>query len=343
MVIIMTHGATEAQIKNVTSRLETAGFRIHLSKGVERTIIGAIGDKTRLSQIALEALPGVENVVPILEPYKLASRTMRPNNTVIQVGDLQIGADTVHVMAGPCAVESREQLLATAARVSAAGATILRGGAYKPRTSPYSFQGLGEEGLKMLAEARALYGLKIVTEVMDIRTLDVVARYADIIQIGTRNMQNFNLLREAGQIAKPVLLKRGMSATIEEWLMAAEYILASGNDQVILCERGVRTFERYTRNTLDLTAVPAAKYLSHLPVIVDPSHAIGKWKLITPMARASVAAGADGLLVEVHPNPAEALSDGAQSLTPDNFDVMMQEVRRVAHAIGRPVPPARPS
>lgn len=341
MVIIMSHGATEAQIENVVHRLETAGFKIHLSRGVERTIIGAIGDKTRLSELALEALPGVDGVVPILQPYKLASRIMKEGGTVIRVGDIEIGGDTVQVMAGPCAVESREQLLTAAAHVRAFGATILRGGAYKPRTSPYSFQGLGEEGLKILAEARERYGLKIVTEVMDIRTLEVVAQYADILQIGTRNMQNFNLLRELGDIPKPVLLKRGLSATIEEWLMAAEYILASGNENVILCERGIRTFETYTRNTLDLTAVPVVKNLSHLPVIVDPSHGIGKWKYVIPMARAAVAAGADGLLVEVHPNPAEARCDGAQSLTPENFAVMMQDVRRVAEAVGRKVPPAQ--
>jgi 3-deoxy-7-phosphoheptulonate synthase len=238
-------------------------------------------------------------------------------------------------MAGPCAVESREQLLTAAEQVSAAGATILRGGAFKPRTSPYSFQGLGEEGLKILAEARERFGLKIVTEVMDIRTLPIVAEYADIVQLGTRNMQNFDLLKELGRINKPVLLKRGLSATIEEWLMAAEYILSGGNFDVILCERGIRSFETYTRNTLDLSAVPIVKHLSHLPVVVDPSHGIGRWKFVAPMCRAAIAAGADGLLVEVHPNPAEALCDGAQSLTPENFAAMMEDLRRIAAVLGR--------
>jgi 3-deoxy-7-phosphoheptulonate synthase len=302
---------------------------------VERTIIGAIGDKTRLNDHALEAMPGVEKVVPILQPYKLASRAYMDGPTVVKVGDLEIGGGTIHVMAGPCAVESREQLLQAAQLIRAAGATLLRGGAYKPRTSPYSFQGLEEEGLKLLAEAREQTGLRIVTEVMDPRTVELVAEYADVLQIGARNMQNFSLLREVARAGKPVLLKRGPSATIEEWLLAAEYILAEGNRDVILCERGVRTFETYTRNTLDLTAVPVVKYLSHLPVIVDPSHAIGKWRFVEPMARAAIAAGADGLLVEVHPNPAEALCDGPQSLTPENFSSMMQKLGDIARAMGR--------
>lgn len=335
MIIIMTHNVTRVEIDGVVTKLEEHGFSIHLSQGVERTIIGAIGDKTRLSEMNLEALPGVESVVPILQPYKLASRAFNQNDTVIRVGNLEIGGEAVHVMAGPCAVESREQLFAAAERVKACGATILRGGAYKPRTSPYSFQGMAEEGLRLLAEARERYGLAVVTEVMDVNTLPIVARYADIIQVGTRNMQNFYLLRELGSVDKPVLLKRGLSSTIEEWLMSAEYILSSGNPNVILCERGIRTFEHYTRNTLDLSAVAVVKHLSHLPVIVDPSHALGKWKFVNTMARAAVAAGADGLLVEVHPNPAEALCDGAQSLTPDNFALLMQQIKPVAEAVGR--------
>ncbi|MEW6726377.1 3-deoxy-7-phosphoheptulonate synthase [Desulforudis sp. 1088] len=338
MVIVMRHNATEEEISQVMAKLEQKGFKVHLSKGVERTIIGVIGDETGLADIALGALPGVEAVVPILQPYKLASRIMNEAGTIIRVGDVEIGGQAVQVMAGPCAVESREQLLKAAEIVSRAGAKILRGGAFKPRTSPYSFQGLGEEGLKILAEARERFGLKIVTEVMDIRNLEVVAKYADIIQIGTRNMQNFNLLRELGGIPKPVLLKRGLSATIEEWLMAAEYILASGNTQVILCERGIRSFDTYTRNTLDLTAVPIVKYLSHLPIVVDPSHGIGRWRFVAPMCCSAVAAGADGLLVEMHPNPAEALCDGAQSLNPEKFMTMMRDVRNVAEAVGRFVP-----
>lgn len=335
MIVVMSHRAVDDEIEAVLVRLERIGFQIHLSRGVERTIIGAIGDKTRLGDAGLEAMPGVEKVVQILQPYKLASRTFREEDTVIRVGNLEIGGDTVHVMAGPCAVESREQLLEAARIVKEAGATILRGGAFKPRTSPYSFQGLEEEGLKYLAEAREATGLLIVTEVMDARTLPLVSKYADILQIGTRNMQNFILLKELAKVDKPILLKRGASATIEEWLMAAEYIMAGGNYNVILCERGIRSFENYTRNTLDLTAVPVVKHLSHLPVIVDPSHAIGKWRFVQPMARAAIAAGADGLIVEMHPNPAEALCDGPQSLTPDNFFAMMAELKQIAAVMGR--------
>lgn len=338
MIVVMSHRANDDEIEAVLVKLEKTGFQIHLSRGVERTIIGAIGDKTRLGDLALEAMPGVEKVVPILQPYKLASRTFHEEGTVIRVGGLEIGGDTIHVMAGPCAVESREQLLTAARMVREAGATILRGGAFKPRTSPYSFQGLEEEGLKLLAEAREATGLLIVTEVMDARTLPLVAQYADILQIGARNMQNFFLLREAAKVDKPVLLKRGPSATIEEWLMAAEYIMAGGNYNVILCERGIRSFETYTRNTLDLTAVPVVKYLSHLPVVVDPSHAIGKWRFVSPMAGAAIAAGADGLLVEVHPNPSEALCDGPQSLTPGNFASMMAQLKEIAAVVGRKMP-----
>ncbi len=341
MIVVMNHDANEKDIESVIRKLEKSGFQIHLSRGVERTIIGAIGDKTRLGSLALEAMPGVEKVVPILAPFKLASRNFKEQDTVVTVGDIQIGGQAVHVMAGPCAVESREQLMEAAFRVKEAGATVLRGGAFKPRTSPYSFQGLEEKGLEMLAEAREATGLYIVTEVMDSKTLSLVTQYADILQIGARNMQNFFLLRDAATTGKPVLLKRGPSATIEEWLMAAEYIISGGNQQVILCERGIRSFDPYTRNTLDLTAVPVLKYLTHLPVIVDPSHAIGKWRFVPPMARAAVAAGADGLLVEVHPNPSEALCDGPQSLTPENFRILMEEVRQVSKIMNRTMPDVR--
>lgn len=335
MIVVMNYGAGEEQIAAVVARLEQAGFQAHVSRGVERTIIGVVGDRTRVAEMALEAMPGVERVVPILQPYKMVCRAFNENGSVVRVGHLEIGGEAVHVMAGPCAVESREQLLAAARAVKAAGATILRGGAYKPRTSPYSFQGLEERGLEILAEAREETGLLVVTEVVDPRTVELVARYADILQIGARNMQNFCLLREVARVDKPVLLKRGPSATIEEWLMAAEYVMLGGNHRIILCERGIRGFDSYTRNTLDLTAVPVVKYHSHLPVVVDPSHAIGKWRFVPPMALAAVAAGADGLLVEVHPDPTEALCDGPQSLTPENFAAMMERLRRVAAAVGR--------
>jgi len=331
----MNYRATDEEIDAVVKRLEKNEFKIHLSRGVERTIIGAVGDKTRLGDSALEAMPGVEKVVPVLQPYKLVNRLFHPDATVVKVGSLEIGGGGVQVMAGPCAVENREQLLTAARQVKEAGATILRGGAFKPRTSPYAFQGLEEEGLKILAEARAETGLYIVTEVMDAGTLPLVAEYADILQIGARNMQNFFLLREVAKVNKPVLLKRSSAATIEEWLMAAEYLMAGGNYNVILCERGIRSFETYTRNTLDLSAVPVAKHLSHLPVVVDPSHGIGKWRFVAPMAMAALAAGADGLLVEVHPNPAEALCDGPQSLTPENFTLMMAELKKLAAVMGR--------
>ena len=335
MIVVMNHNADNVDIERILQKLTDAGFQVHLSQGVERTIIGAIGDKTRLNDHALEAMPGVEKVVSILQPYKLASRAYKDTPTVVKVGDLEIGGDSIQIMAGPCAVESRDQLLKSAKLVREAGATMLRGGAFKPRTSPYSFQGLEEKGLELLAEARELTGLRIVTEVMDASTIELVAKYADILQIGARNMQNFFLLRKVAASGKPILLKRGSSSTIEEWLLAAEYILAEGNPNVILCERGVRTFESYTRNTLDLTAVPVVKYLSHLPVIVDPSHAIGKWRFVAPMARAAIAAGADGLLIEVHPNPAEALCDGPQSLTPENFKALMQNIDVIAEVTGR--------
>lgn len=336
MIVVMSNGASKQEVNHVLERLEKLGFQIHLSEGVERTIIGAIGDKTILNEVALEAMPGVEKVVPILQPYKLVSREFK-KHSVVKVGDLEFGGKDLHVMAGPCAVESLEQLLETAEQVVKSGATILRGGAFKPRTSPYAFQGLEEEGLKMLAEAREKTGLKIVTEVVDPRNVELVARYSDILQIGARNMQNFLLLKEVAGIDKPVVLKRGASATVEEWLMAAEYLMAGGNYNVILCERGIRTFETYLRNTLDLSAVPVAKSLSHLPVIVDPSHATGKWKYVKPMAMAAIAAGADGLLIEVHPNPAQALCDGPQSLTPENFDTLMTDIRKMAAIMDRSV------
>ncbi|MDD2554653.1 MAG: 3-deoxy-7-phosphoheptulonate synthase [Desulfotomaculaceae bacterium] len=335
MIVVMSHRAGDGEIEEVRIRLEKSGFQIHLSRGVERTIIGAIGDRNILCDINLESMPGVEKVVPVLQPYKLASRAFQEENTVVRAGHLEIGGDTIQVMAGPCAVESREQLMQAARLVRDAGGAILRGGAFKPRTSPYSFQGLEEEGLKYLAEAREETGLLIVTEVMDVRDVSMVAHYADILQIGARNMQNYFLLREVAKIDKPVVLKRGPSGTIEEWLMAAEYIMSGGNYNVILCERGIRSFENYTRNTLDLTAVPVVKHLSHLPVIVDPSHAIGMWRFVPAMARAAIAAGADGLIVEMHPNPAEALCDGPQSLTPEHFKEMMDDLKKVAVLMGR--------
>ncbi|HWP27953.1 MAG TPA: 3-deoxy-7-phosphoheptulonate synthase, partial [Chloroflexota bacterium] len=327
MIVIMQSGATPEQVERVIERLREAGYREQVSLGEERTVIGVIGTgfPPDLGE-KLEMLPGVERTHRITKPYKLASREFRPISTVVRVGDLEIGGDEFIVMAGPCSVESREQVLETAKAVKAAGARILRGGAYKPRTSPYSFQGLGEQGLEYLAEAREVTGLPIITEVLDPGDVPLVAKYTDILQLGTRNMQNFPLLRAVGAQDKPVLLKRGMSATIEEWLMAAEYILHAGNDQVILCERGIRTFETAVRNTLDLSAVPVVRKLSHLPVVADPSHGTGKWYLVKPMALAAAAVGADGLLIEVHPNPDAALSDGPQSLNLDNFAALMADL-----------------
>lgn len=337
MIIVMNHGSQKEEIQGVINRLEDMGFLIHLSEGVDRTIIGVIGDKSRLADCALEAWPGVEQVVPVMKPFKMVGRDFHPDDTIIRVGDLEIGGSNVHVMAGPCAVESREKLLEVAQMVKDAGATILRGGAFKPRTSPYSFQGLEEEGLKILAEAREKTGLLVATEAIDQRSVHLVAEYADFVQIGARNMQNFFLLREVSKINKPVILKRGLSATIEEWLMAAEYIISGGNPNVILCERGIRTYETYTRNTLDLSAIPLVKHLSHLPVIADPSHGTGKWRLVQPMAAAAIAAGADGLMIEVHQNPSEAFSDGPQSLTPDNFAALMKDMGKFAEVLGRTV------
>lgn len=337
MVIIMRHQATAEDIAGVIRHIESLGFRAHVSRGEERTIIGVIGDERPIDPAHFEVLPGVERAVRILHLFKLASRDFHPDGSVVRIDGIVIGGQKVVVMAGPCAVESRQQLMETAAVVKAAGAHILRGGAFKPRTSPYSFQGLGLKGLELLREARDAFNLPVVTEVMSPQDVPLIAQYADILQVGARNMQNFALLSAVGMVQKPVLLKRGMMSTVEELLMAAEYILSHGNSQVMLCERGIRTFEPSTRNTFDINAIPVLKSLTHLPVIADPSHGTGKWELVTPVARAAVAAGADGLIVEVHPNPAQALSDGAQSLKPDRFAAMMADVRRIAQAIGRTV------
>ncbi len=330
MIIVMNPGVQEEEIQRVVNKLKEAGLGVHLSAGEFRTIIGAIGDEKLVRELGLEAISSVERVLPITQPFKLVSREFKQENTVFDLGTCKIGGDEIVVMAGPCAVESEEQLLEAAMGIKAAGAQILRGGAFKPRTSPYAFQGLEEEGLKLLARVREKTGLPIVTEVMDQHTVGVVNEYTDIIQVGARNMQNFYMLRELGKLNKPILLKRGLSATIEEWLMAAEYLMSGGNHQVILCERGIRTFETYTRNTLDLSAIPVVKHLSHLPVIVDPSHGTGNWRWVPSMSRAAVAAGADGLMIEVHPHPETALCDGAQSLTIEKFGILMDELRKVS-------------
>lgn len=333
MIIVMEANAVPEQIQQVSSKLEEKGFQVHLSQGVERTIIGAIGQKTATTMELFETLPGVEKVVPIAQPFKMASREFKPDNSLIKVGGQMLGNGQVQIIAGPCAVEGRSKFLEVAQAVKESGATMLRGGAFKPRTSPYAFQGLEHEGLEILAEARQVTGLPVVTEIMDPRLVNEVADYVDILQVGARNMQNFFLLRELGKIERPILLKRGPSATIEEWIMAAEYIISSGNKQVIMCERGIRSFENYTRNTLDLSAVPLIKQLTHLPIIVDPSHGTGKWKLVEPMALAAIGAGADGVMVEVHQNPSEALSDGPQSLTPENFARLVTRVNKMIIAL----------
>jgi len=335
MIIIMKPDATKNQMANVIARVEQWGCRVHTSEGQERTIIGIIGDGRPLDREQIERLDGVERTVPILRPFKLASREFHPQDSVVTVNGVAVGAQRLVVMAGPCAVESREQLLETAHAVKAAGAQVLRGGAFKPRTSPYSFQGLGEKGLRLLAEARQETGLLVATEVMEPQLVALVSAFADILQIGARNMQNYALLHAVGEAQRPVLLKRGLMSTIEEMLMAAEYILSHGNQRVILCERGIRTFETYTRNTFDVSAVPLLKQLSHLPVIADPSHGTGRWELVEPVSRAAVAAGADGLLIEVHPHPEQAVSDGAQSLKPARFAALMASLRPVAQAVGR--------
>lgn len=338
MIISMQLGATPEQVEAVKARIEEFGLETLIFGGSERTVVGVKG--TAFGPELMESLqlfPGVEDVTRITKPYKQASRDFKSENTIVQIGDVRIGTDEVVVMAGPCSVESREQMIATARSVKAAGARMLRGGAFKPRTSPYSFQGLGEEGLEYLAEARAETGLPIITEVMAPEDVPLVARFADVLQIGARNMQNFPLLREVGRSERPVLLKRGLAGTLEEWLMAAEYILNAGNEQLMLCERGIRTFEPWLRNTFDLAAIPYIKRLSHLPVIADPSHATGKWYLVKPMALAALAAGADGLIIEVHPSPDHALSDGPQSLNFDNFALLMDALRAVAPAVGREI------
>ncbi len=335
MIVVLKPGMAQKEVQAVADRIESLGLKAFVVVGKERTIIGAIGDERLLVDQTLESFPGVEKVLPILKPYKLVSREFQAEDTVIKVGGSEIGGKKIHVMAGPCSVESQEQVLGAAIPVKEAGATFLRGGAFKPRTSPYSFQGLGEEGLGYLAHARKKTGLAVITEVLDPRDLDLVYRYTDILQIGARNMQNFKLLTEVGKLDKPVMLKRGMSASIQELLLSAEYIAAEGNRKIILCERGIRTYETETRNTLDLSAIPILKQLSHLPVFVDPSHSTGKWELVAPMALAGVAAGADGLLIEVHPHPEVAMCDGPQSLKPEKFSALMGNLRKVAEAVGR--------
>jgi 3-deoxy-7-phosphoheptulonate synthase len=335
MIVVMKPDATGAQMASVIARVEQLGCRVHTSEGEERTIIGVIGDVRPLEREQIERIKGVERTVPILRPFKLASRDFHPRDTHVTLNGISIGGPQIVVMAGPCAVESRDQLLQAAHAVKKAGAQVLRGGAFKPRTSPYSFQGLGEEGLRLLSEAREETGLLVVTEVMEPQLVPLVSAHADILQIGARNMQNYALLHAVGEAQQPVLLKRGMMSTVEEMLMAAEYILSHGNDRIILCERGIRTFETYTRNTFDINAIPLLKQLCHLPVIADPSHGTGKWELVEPVSRAAIAAGADGLLVEVHPHPEEAVSDGVQSLKPARFDALMQGLRPVAEAVGR--------
>ncbi|SFT85712.1 3-deoxy-D-arabinoheptulosonate-7-phosphate synthase [Selenomonas sp. GACV-9] len=330
MVIIMNPDATAAEIKSVIEVITAAGLEAKVMEGSQQKIVGVIGDKTKVADVAIDVMPGVEKSVSISKSFKLASREFHPKNSVVDVAGIKIGDGTPVVMAGPCAVESKEQLFEAADIVKAAGAQFLRGGAYKPRTSPYSFQGLEEEGLKYLAEARERTGLRVVTEVTTVEAIESVVKYADMLQVGARNMQNFGLLKEVGKCGKPVLLKRGLAATIDEWLNAAEYIMNAGNPNVVLCERGIRTYETYTRNTLDLSAVAAVKHLSHLPIIVDPSHGTGKWRMVKPMAFAAIAAGADGLMMEVHPNPAKALSDGPQSLTPENYQEVMAGIYKLS-------------
>ena len=336
MIIVMKSGAAEEDLQRVIHTIEELGYQSHVIRGTQRSVIGAVGDERGKARLqSLEALPGVESVVPILQPFKLASREFKPSQTVVKIGDVEIGGDRLVVIAGPCSVETEDQILETAKTVKEAGATILRGGAFKPRTSPYAFQGLGEEGLRLLAAARKETGLAIVTEVLKPEDVDLVAETADMLQIGARNMQNFALLKRVGEVKKPVLLKRGISSTIQEFLMAAEYVLSEGNYSIVLCERGIRTFETATRFTLDLNAVPVIKKLSHLPVIVDPSHGTGHWEYVTPMAKAAIACGADGLMIEVHMRPEIAFSDGIQSLKPAAFRQLMQEVAPFAQAAGR--------
>src|SRR5271157_4993062 len=342
MLVVMQQGATEQQIDDVIARLVELGFDVHRSTGVIHTLLGGVGGKDDFDLAMFEVMDGVKEALRIASPYKLASRSFRPGGTVVKIGGVEIGGERVVVMAGPCSVESREQIERSAEIVAHAGARVIRGGAFKPRSSPYSFQGLGEEGLQMMREAADRHGLLVVSEVMDQTQIPLLVRYADILQVGARNMQNFNLLRELGRERKPVLLKRGIAATIEELLLSAEYILSGGNYDVILCERGIRTFETYTRNTMDISAIPVVKKLSHLPIIADPSHGTGRRDKVAPMARAAVAAGSDGLLIEVHPDPDHAKSDGAQSLRPEQFEELMSQLRMIAPAVGRSMAEARP-
>lgn len=335
MIIVMEIGSPQQHVDAVVEKLERNGFQAHMIRGVKRIVIGAVGDRGAITSLGLEGMAGVMGVVPIMRPYKLVSKEAHGGGSVVRVGNVDIGGSEIVMMAGPCAVETPEQMYTAAAAVSSAGAKILRGGAFKPRTSPYSFQGLEEEGLRLLAESAREYGLASVSEVIDLQSLEVALKYVDMVQIGARNMQNFRLLQAVGRAGRPVLLKRGLSATVEEWLMAAEYIASEGNAAIVLCERGIRTFETSTRNTLDLSAVPLVKSLSHLPVIVDPSHATGIRKLVGPMSMAAVAAGADGLLVEVHPEPQKALCDGPQSLSPEEFGAITATLKAVALAVGR--------
>jgi 3-deoxy-7-phosphoheptulonate synthase len=339
MLVVMQAHATEAQVRAVCQKIESLGYRAHSIPGAERTAIGITGNQGEVEPGTLEEMSGVQEVIRVTKPYKLVSRDIKEENTVVRFAgsDATIGGPELAIIAGPCAIENREQAFAIAERVQRAGAQFFRGGAYKPRTSPYSFQGLGEEGLRIMAEVRDQFGMRIVTEAIDNESLELVEEYADIIQIGARNMQNFSLLKQAGKTRKPVLLKRGMSATLEEFLMAAEYVMSEGNYNVILCERGVRTFADHTRNTLDLSLIPAVQRLSHLPIVVDPSHGTGKRNKVTPLSRASVAVGADGLIIEVHNQPDKALSDGIQSLYPDQFDELMAQVRQIAPVVGRTV------
>ncbi len=335
MLVVMRQGATEADVAGVVAAIETRGLRAHTIPGAQRIAIGITGNQGAVEAPVFESLPGVLEVIRVSHAYKLVSREVKPEDSIVDVGGVKVGGAALVITAGPCAVESREQLLEVAHRVKAAGAHLLRGGAYKPRTSPYAFQGLGEEGLKILAEARDATGLPIVTEAVDLESLELVERYADAIQIGARNMQNFSLLKRAGQARKPVVLKRGMSATLEEFLLSAEYILAEGNYAVILCERGVRTFSDFSRNTLDLSVVPAVKQLSHLPIFVDPSHGTGRRDKVAPLSRAAAAVGADGVMIEVHHDPDRALSDGPQSITPEQFAALMSDLRQIAPVLGR--------
>lgn len=338
MIIVLKKGAKEKDIDNLLKRVEDLGLKPMISRGQERTIIGVIGPEDVIRLQPLEAYPGVEKVMPVLAPYKLVSREFKEGDSIVKIKDaVEFGSKKINIIAGPCAVETKEQLYQTALAIKESGATLIRGGAFKPRTSPYTFQGLGQEGLKILKDISQELDLPTVTEVMDTRDVELVADYADVLQIGARNMQNFNLLKEVGKTKKPIILKRGLSATIKELLMSAEYILSEGNFNVILCERGIRTFSEFTRNTLDVSAIPAIKMLSHLPVVVDPSHACGKWGLVNSLSKAAVAAGTDGLLIEVHPNPKEALSDGSQQLLPENFAALVKELRKVAEAVGRDI------